>query len=314
VLRNAFCSALIEMARQDERIWLLTGDLGYSVLEPFAEEFPSRFVNAGVAEQNMMGVAAGLSLSGKIVFTYSIANFPTIRCLEQIRNDVCYHNANVKIVAVGGGLCYGTAGFSHHATEDIAIMRALPGIVVTSPADAEEAKQLTRLAVATRGPFYMVLGKNNEPTVHANLPALHLGEPVWLNDNKGEIILVSTGTLVSEVLRAATVLNSSGFETRVLGMPFIKPIDCKMVLKSLDGCRLVLVVEEQTAFGGLGSAIAEILAEARLNIKFARIHLPEFIHCIGSQKELRLMLGLDASSIATRAMTLLANSNATLLR
>lgn len=296
------------MARQDERVWLLTGDLGYSVLEPFAKEFPSRFVNTGVAEQNMTGVATGLSLLGKIVFTYSIANFPTMRCLEQIRNDVCYHKANVKIVAVGGGLCYGTAGFSHHATEDLAIMRALPGMVVSAPSDALEAAQITRLAVTTPGPFYIRLGKNNEPIVHANLPELHLGEPVCLNQNSGEIALVSTGTLVSEVLRAAEVLKSSGIEARVLSMPFIKPIDYKKFLKFLDGCRLVLVVEEHTAFGGLGSAIAEILAEASLNIKFARIQLPEFINFIGSQKELRHMLGLDASSIATSAMTLLTKN------
>ena len=303
-MRNAFCNALIEMARQDERVWLLTGDLGYSVLEPFAKEFPSRFVNAGVAEQNMTGVAAGLSLSGKIVFTYSIANFPTIRCLEQIRNDVCYHKANVKIVAVGGGLCYGTAGFSHHATEDLAIMRALPGMVVAAPADALEAAQLTRLAVKTPGPFYMILGKNNEPIVHANLHELYLGEPICLDQDGGEVVLVSTGTLVSEVSQAATVLKSSGIAARVLSMPFVKPIDCQKFLQFLKGCRLVLVVEEHTAFGGMGSAIAEIIAESSLNIKFARIHLPEFINFSGSQKELRQLLGLDVASIATRAMTL----------
>ncbi len=307
-MRNAFCNVLTEMARQDEQVWLLTGDLGYSVLEPFAKEFPSRFVNIGVAEQNMTGVATGLSLLGKIVFTYSIANFPTIRCLEQIRNDVCYHKANVKIVAVGGGLCYGTAGFSHHATEDLAIMRALPGMVVAAPADALEAAQITRLAITMPGPFYIRLGKNNEPIVHANPPELHLGEPVCLNQNGGEIALVSTGTLVSEVLQAAEMLKSLGIEARVLSMPFVKPIDYKKFLQCLEGCRLVLVVEEHTAFGGLGSAIAEILAEVALNIKFARIHLPEFISFIGSQKELRHILGLDASSIATRAMTLLTKN------
>jgi len=296
------------MARQDERVWLLTGDLGYSVLEPFAKEFPSRFVNTGVAEQNMTGVATGLSLSGKIVFTYSIANFPTMRCLEQVRNDVCYHKANVKIVAVGGGLCYGTAGFSHHATEDLAIMRALPGMVVAAPSDALEAAQITRLAITVPGPFYIRLGKNNEPIVHANPPELHLGEPVCLNQNGGEIVLVSTGSLVSEVLQAAEVLKSLGIEARVLSMPFVKPIDYKKFLQFLDGCRSVLVVEEHTAFGGLGSAIAEILAEAALNIKFARIYLPEFMNFIGSQKELRHILGLDASSIATRAMTLLTKN------
>ena len=307
-MRNAFCNVLIEMARQDNRVWLLSGDLGYSVLEPFAKEFPSRFVNTGVAEQNMTGVAAGLALSGKIVFTYSIANFPTIRCLEQIRNDVCYHKANVKIVAVGGGLCYGTAGFSHHATEDLAIMRALPGMVVAAPSDGVEAAQIVRLAATIPGPFYIRLGKNNEAIVHANPPDLLLGEPVRLDQSGGRIALVSTGTLVSEILQAAEMLKSSGIEARVLSMPFVKPIDCSKFLQLIAGCRLVVVAEEHTAFGGLGSAIAEILAEASLNIKFARIHLPEFINLTGSQKELRKMLGLDAHSIANRAMTLLAKN------
>jgi transketolase len=304
-MRTAFCDMLIKMACQDERIWLLTGDLGYSVLEPFAKEFPSRFVNTGVAEQNMTGIAAGLSLSGKIAFTYSIANFPTIRCLEQIRNDVCYHKSNVKIVAVGGGLCYGTSGFSHHATEDLAIMRALPGMVVAAPSDALEAAQITQLAITTPGPFYIRLGKNNEPIVHAKPSELNLGEPRCLYRSGGEIALVSTGTLVSEVFQAAEMLKSSGIEARVLSMPFVKPIDYKEFLRFINGCRLVLVAEEHTAFGGLGSAIAEIIAEVGLNIKFARIHLPEFINSNGSQKELRHNLGLDASSIAARAMALL---------
>ncbi len=307
-MRNAFCNVLIDAARQDERVWLLTGDLGYSVLEPFSKEFPSRFVNAGVAEQNMTGVATGLSLSGKIVFTYSIANFPTIRCLEQIRNDVCYHKANVKIVAVGGGLCYGTAGFSHHATEDLAIMRALPGMVVAAPSDALEAAQITRLATTIPGPFYIRLGKNNEPIIHTSHPELHLGEPLCFERNGGEIALISTGTLVSEVLQAAEILKSSGIEARTLGMPFVKPIDYKKFLQFIDGCRFVLVAEEHTSFGGLGSAIAEILAEVGLNIKFARIHLPEFINSNGSQKELRHNLGLDAPSIAARAMELLTKA------
>jgi transketolase len=292
-------------------VWLLTGDLGYSVLEPFAEEFPSRFVNTGVAEQNMIGVATGLALSGRIVFTYSIANFATIRSLEQIRNDVCYHKANVKIVAVGGGLCYGTAGFSHYATEDLAIMRALPGMIVAAPADAAEASEITRHAFTTPGPFYMILGKNKEPVIHANTPKLRLGEPLCLtpNQNGNEIVLVSTGTLVAEVLQAAEVLESAGIEAQVLSMPFVRPIDCKKFIQFIDGCRLVLVIEEHTAFGGLGSAIAEIIAKAPQKIRFSRIHLPEFINFIGNQKELRHLLGLNAPSIAASAIALLRNED-----
>ncbi|MGH9680291.1 MAG: transketolase, partial [Candidatus Acidiferrales bacterium] len=142
-MRSAFFRALTALAEQDERICLIVGDLGFGVVETFAERFPSRFLNAGVAEQNMTGIAAGMALSGKIVFTYSIANFPILRCLEQVRNDVCYHNADVKIVAVGGGLAYGALGPTHHATEDLAILRSLPRMAVVAPGDPAEAEAAT---------------------------------------------------------------------------------------------------------------------------------------------------------------------------
>src|SRR5215813_10958785 len=151
-MRDAFVAAVTELAAADERIWLLTGDLGFTVFERFRERFADRFVNVGVAEQNMTGVAAGMALSGKIVFTYSIANFPTLRCLEHVRNDVCYHNANVKIVSVGGGFTYGAMGATHHAVEDIAVMRALPNLMVVAPGDPVEARAATRAVIAYSGP------------------------------------------------------------------------------------------------------------------------------------------------------------------
>ncbi len=165
-MRTAFIETLCELAEQDERIWLLTGDLGFSVLECFAQRFPKRYVNMGVAEQNMTGVAAGLALEGKIVFTYSIDNFPVMRCLEQIRNDVCYHNLNVKVVAVGGGLAYGTAGFMYYAFEDLVVMGAGPNMTVLTPGDPVEVRLATRAVVNWQGPSYPRLGKGGEPVVH----------------------------------------------------------------------------------------------------------------------------------------------------
>src|SRR5437763_8640674 len=158
------------MAEEDERIWLLSGDLGYSVLESFVQKFPGRFVNVGVAEQNMIGVAAGLAMSGHVVFTYSIANFPVMRCLEQIRNDVCYHNLNVKIVAVGGGLAYGPAGYTHHALEYLAVMRAMTGMTVLAPGDPVETRLATKALADRQGPCYLRLGKAGEPLVHRQQP------------------------------------------------------------------------------------------------------------------------------------------------
>jgi len=190
-MRTAFIETLCELAEQDERIWLLTGDLGYSVLEQFAERFPDRFVNVGVAEQNMTGVAAGLALCGKIVFTYSIANFPTLRCLEQIRNDVCHHNLNVKIVAVGGGLAYGAQGYTHHAIEDLAVMLALPNMTVIAPGDSVEVRLATRAIVDWPGPCYLRLGRAGERIVHQTEPEFQIGKAIVLQQGS-DVTLIST--------------------------------------------------------------------------------------------------------------------------
>ena len=191
-MRAAFIETMLDLAEHEERIWLLCGDLGYSVLERFAERFPGRFVNVGVAEQNMTGVAAGLALSGKIVFTYSIANFPIMRCLEQIRNDICYHDLNVKIVAVGGGFAYGSAGYSHHALEDLVIMRSLPNMTVLAPGDPTEARLAIRAVLSHTGPCYMRFGKAGEPTVHPTEPHFEIGHVIPMRSGT-DALVVSTG-------------------------------------------------------------------------------------------------------------------------
>src|SRR5437879_2689318 len=165
-MRGAFFETLIQLAARDPNVFLVVGDLGFGVTEEFSRRFPRQFLNAGVAEQNMTGIAAGLALSGKTVFTYSIANFPILRCLEQVRNDVCYHHANVKVVAVGGGFAYGSLGATHHATEDLAIMRALPAMTVVAPGDPEEAMAATEAVAAHDGPCYLRLGRPGERKVH----------------------------------------------------------------------------------------------------------------------------------------------------
>src|SRR5438876_9433678 len=177
-MRAAFIRTLSELAEHDLRIKLIVGELGFGVVESFAERFPKQFLNAGVAEQNMTGIAAGMALSGKVVFTYSIANFPTLRCLEQVRNDVCYHNANVKIVAVGGGFAYGSLGATHHATEDLAIMRALPEMTVVAPGDPVEAEAATDAIAAHAGPCYLRLGRAGESRVHRASTDGQLGKAI----------------------------------------------------------------------------------------------------------------------------------------
>jgi len=306
-MRKTFINRLCKLARQDDRVCLIVGDLGFSVVEPFAKEFPDRFLNAGVAEQNMMSMATGWSLSeNKIVFVYSIANFPTFRCLEQIRNDVCYHKANVKIVSVGGGLTYGSAGFSHHAIEDLAIMRALPGMVVSAPADAYETNSVTRLAVETGGPFFIRIGKNNEPSVHNIQCSLRLGEPI-IHRKEGNILLVSTGTLLNEVIEAAALLEEKKLKVAVVGIPFLKPLNEESLKKILLDKKAVVTVEEHSGFGVLGSFISEVIADNNLNVPLHRIHLPEFVDHIGSQYDLRRFYKIDKEGIALKALKFIGN-------
>ncbi|PYM76947.1 MAG: transketolase, partial [Candidatus Rokuibacteriota bacterium] len=181
-MRAAFFKTLLDLAERDERIHLVVGDLGFGVVEPFARRFPDRFLNAGVAEQNMTGVAAGLALCGKVVFTYSIGNFSTIRCLEQIRNDICYHRADVKIVSVGGGFAYGPLGMTHHALEDLAIMRVLPGMTVVAPGDPFEVEQATRAIVGQPGPCYLRLGRAGEPRIHRPGVVFELGRAIRVRE------------------------------------------------------------------------------------------------------------------------------------
>ena len=261
-MRTAFVEHLCALADADQRIWLLTGDLGFSVLEGFADAFPDRFVNAGIAEQNMIGVAAGLALSGKVPFVYSIANFPVMRCLEQIRNDVCYHELSVKVVSVGGGMAYGSQGYTHHGVEDIAVMSAMPGMAVLAPADPIEAAWSAGAAVARSGPVYVRLGKAGDPVLHERIPHLEFGRAVTVREGNGAT-LVSCGPALSTCLRAAEELATLGVEARVLSMPTVKPIDADALARAAIETPLVVTVEEHGPIGGLFSTVLEVVSPLR---------------------------------------------------
>jgi transketolase len=298
-VRTAFTETLCKLAEQDQRIWLLTGDLGFSVLERFAERFPGRYVNMGVAEQNMMGVAAGLALCGKVVFTYSIANFPVMRCLEQIRNDVCYHNLNVKIVAVGGGVAYGAAGYTHHAIEDLGVMRAMPNMTVLAPGDAVEVRLVTRAVADRLGPCYLRLGKGGEPLTHKTVPPFHIGQAIIVREGS-DVTFISTGGILSEVISAAEQL-APGIQAGVVSMPTVKPLDEEVVRRAAAGTRLLVTVEEHAATGGLGSAVAEALSIAhnRVDYDWLALSLGDSLQSVvGSQSYFRQLLGLDSARIA----------------
>lgn len=271
-MRKAFIQELIEQARTDPSLFLVVGDLGYSVVEPFEREFPDRFLNAGIAEQNMTGVAAGLASEGYHVLTYSIANFPTLRCIEQIRNDICYHRLPVTIVTVGGGLAYGSQGYSHHGREDLAMMRVLPGMTVVAPGDpVETALALRELLKLKEGPGYLRLGKTREPVVYEQEPAFQLGQAIKVSEGS-DITLISTGGTLEKTVQAARELKDKGIEAGVLSMHTVSPLDSASVINSSRETGRVLTIEEHGA-GGLAAAVAEVLARMPQAIQFTGLYL-----------------------------------------
>jgi transketolase len=306
-MRTAFIETLTEAAAKDPRVMLIVGDLGFNVVTEFAERFPRQFLNVGVAEQNMTGVAAGLALNGKVAFTYSIANFSTIRCLEQIRNDVCHHRANVVVVAVGAGYSYGALGMTHHATEDLAIMRVLPNMTVIAPGDTLGTREATRAAAAGIGPVYLSLGRTDEPSLFP--PATHweLGKALTARQG-GDVTLISTGDMLHATFDAANRLAEAGIEARVLHMHTLKPLDEEAVLAAARDTQRIVTIEEHSIIGGLGGAVAEVLCEAGVpNVRFLRIGLAcSFGEAVGDQHYLRGLQRLDVPSICRRVREFLA--------
>ncbi len=305
-MRDTFVRTLIQMAKKDKNIELITGDLGFGVLKPFWEQCPNQFTNAGIAEQNMTSVAAGMALEGKNVFTYSIGNFPTLRCLEQIRNDCTYHNANVKIVCVGGGLVYGSLGMSHHATEDLAALRALPDIVVMAPADLVEAEACTKALVEYKGTAYLRLGRGGEKRIHQKIENFNIGKAIKVRDGN-KIALFSTGAIFEEVKMACDMLVSDGYNPTMYTFPTIKPIDKELIVNVSKNFDLIVTVEEHNITGGFGGCVAEIVAETpSTKAMLLRLGInDEYCTKVGSQKYLREQYGIDAKSIAGKVKEIL---------
>lgn len=300
-MRDAFVRTLVREATRDPRVELVTGDLGFGVLKPYWEALPDQFTNAGIAEQNMAALAAGMAREGRRVVVYSIGNFPTLRCLEQIRNDCAYHGADVKFVCVGGGFTYGALGMSHHATEDIACMRALPGVRVLCPGDAAEAEAATRLMLAEPGTFYLRLGRGGEPRVHGAPDGLDVSRAIRVRDGAGAALL-STGALLGEVVAAADALAEGGPSPSVWSFPSVKPIDRGAVESVARAHGLVVACEEHNVVGGFGGAVAEVMAEMPgPKARLVRVGIPdEYCSEVGSQAHLRRLYGIDAAGIAAR--------------
>lgn len=306
-MRDAFLHALGELAAEDRNVVLLSADLGFGVFEGFEARFPGQYFNVGVAEQNMTGIATGLALAGKRVVTYSIGNFPTLRCLEQIRNDACYHDANLTVVASGGGFSYGPLGMSHHATEDLAILRALPGMIVVAPGTVPEAGEATRALVRRGGVGYLRIDKSAAPD--PGLDSFSIGQARRLRDGR-DITLLATGGILLEALQAAERLAEEGIQCRILSCHTVKPLDVEAIL---DACRQtggLLTLEEHNILGGLGSAVAETCMDhGVMPCAFRRMGLGDrYSSIVGSQGYLRSRFGLDAQAVVRTVRDMLATA------
>ena len=301
-MRDTFVRTLLELAKEDRNIELVTGDLGFGVLKPFWEALPDQFINAGIAEQNMTTVAAGMALEGKNVFTYSIGNFPTLRCLEQIRNDCAYHNANVKIVCVGGGFVYGSLGMSHHATEDIAVMRALPDVVVMCPGDLVEAEAATKAIAKHHGTCYLRLGRGGEKRFLKELKIFEIGKAIPVRFGE-RIAVFSTGAIFEEVEEACNLLAAEGIYPTVYTFPTVKPIDAEVIREIAAAHEMIVTCEEHNLSGGFGSAVAEVLAEMPSHARLMRIGMhDQYSTLVGNQKYLRDQFGMSGKKIASKIL------------
>lgn len=301
-MRNTFINTLCDLAETHEDIFLLCGDLGYSVLEPFSMRYPDRFLNAGIAEQNMTQVAVGLAREGYNVFTYSIGNFPTLRAMEQVRYDVCYHEANVKVVAVGAGYAYGPQGVSHHTTEDIAMMRALPGMTVCAPADAVEARAAAIFMANHVGPAYVRLNKSGEPALHDAAIPLDIAPGAFLTVKEGNGTLVlATGAIVTPM---AVELREKGLDWALWSAPFIGGYREEMLISMALKFQRIVTVEEHQLSGGFGSSIVEALSDLYAAGILDKMPLVErvgvrntFISTSGTQEYLRQVAGLTLDKV-----------------
>lgn len=297
-MRTAFIEELTILAREDRSVFLVVGDLGFSVVENFAREFPDRFLNAGIAEQNMTGLAAGLASEGYRVFTYSIANFPTFRCAEQIRNDVAYHNLPVTIVAVGGGLAYGSLGYSHHAVQDMALMRTFPGILIGAPGDPAETRATMRLLLKRAGPGYLRLGKAGEPKVHPTGVEVEPGRLLKFGevDSRPTSLLLSTGSVLALAHSACQGLQEGTWQ--LASLPLWGEETKAQVASELSKYRQIVTVEDHLRAGGFGSYIAEALSAFDIKISLKSIALdPRVCGQVASQKTLNQQGGLNTEVI-----------------
>lgn len=299
-----------ELAKQDDRIFFIGSDLGAGTLKEFQEEIPERFFMEGISEANAVGVAAGLALEGKIIYVNTISSFITRRCFEQIVLDLCLHNVNVRLIGNGGGLVYAPLGPTHETIEDLAIMRSIPNMTVVVPADADEMRRLMPLTVNYRGPIYIRLAKGYDPIVTTDDPPFEIGKAIPMKEGS-DALIITTGIALKLAISAANDLSVSGIEATILHIPTIKPLDKEAILGFAAPVKAIITVEEHSIIGGLGSAVAEVIAEADFDTakRFRRIGIPDrFPDQYGSQNSLMAHYNITAEMIVSQVQQLFDGS------
>lgn len=308
-MRTVFVNTLFEQAKKNKNIILLTGDMGFSVFEKFIDEYPKQYLNSGVAEQNMTGVSAGMAMEGKIPFIYSIIPFITMRNFEQVRNDICYQNLNVKIIGIGAGFSYGTYGHTHYGLEDVGILRTLPNLTIFSPGDPIETKMAVLEAIKIKGPVYIRLGKSGEPIVHKKKIKFKSGKGIIIKDGK-DLTIFATGTMLNSGLKVSETLEKEKLSIRLVSMHTIKPVDLSIIIDSAQKTKAIFTIEEHSIIGGLGSCVAEIMADNGFSKIFKRFGTSDkFNKFTGSSEYMKKLNHLSDEAITNIIIKLLNKSH-----
>lgn len=305
-MRTAYLDTLYELAKRDERVYALISDNGAIVYDRYRKDLPEQYLNLGISEANMIGMAAGMASCGKIPFAYTIGAFLAYRAFEFIRNDVCLQNQNVKIVGTGAGEVYSALGPTHHSTEDLGGLRALPNLVIICPASPMEVRKATKAVYEYEGPVYLRLGTNKEPEIYSKDYLYEIGKGVTVSDGD-DVTLIGTGSILKDIVDIAQRLETQGIHTRVINIHTIKPIDKKIIIKAIEETGKMITIEDHNIIGGLGSAVAEVVAEYGKGVHFKRIGLHSFSNGYGTYDEVKEMNGIGVERIC-RMVEALCNS------
>lgn len=299
-MRTAYLDTLYELAQKDKRVYALISDNGAIVYDKYRRDLLQQYLNLGISEANMIGMAAGMASCGKIPFAYTIGAFLAYRAFEFIRNDVCLQNQNVKIVGTGAGQVYSALGPTHHSTEDLGGLRSLPNLTIICPASPLEVKKATKAAYEHEGPVYLRLGTNRESEIYENDYEFRIGKAVTVKDGK-DITLIGTGSILKDMLDVAEQLQGEGICARVIDMHTIKPIDKDVVIKAIGETGKIVTVEDHNVIGGLGSAVAEVIAEYGKAVNFKRIGLHGFSSGYGTYEKVKNMNKIGKEQIYKEA-------------